>query len=89
MEKTVLNITTILFGLEFFVKQKVDSNRQGIFTTNCLRRIRRPKPEGFYVQVFLGVMAKLQQAIISLVISVCLSVRREQLATYWTNFHEI
>jgi hypothetical protein len=89
MEKTVLNITTILLCLEFFIKEKVDSDRQGIFTTNCLRRIRRPKPEGFYVQVFLGVIAKLQKAIISFVMSVCLSARREQLASYWADFHEI
>jgi len=60
-----------------------------MFTTNCLRRIRRPKAEGFYVQVFLGVIAKLQKAIISFVMPVCLSVRMEQLVSYWTDFHEI
>ena len=84
MEKTVPNTTTISFCLELFVK-KVDSDRQGIFTTKSLRRIRRPKPEGSYVQVLLGAIAKLQKAIISFV----MSVRIEQLAYYWTDFHEI
>ena len=87
----MLNITTILFYLEFLVKKKkkVDSDRQGIFTAICIRRICHPKLEGFYVQVFLGVIAKLQKAIISFVMSVCLSVRMAQLASYWTDFHEI
>jgi hypothetical protein len=88
MEKTVLNTTTISFCLELFVKKKVDSDRQGIFTTKSLRHIHRPKTEGSYVQVLLGAIANLQKAIISFM-SVCLSVRMEQLASYWTDFHEI
>jgi len=74
----------VLFGV-IRKKKKVDSDRQGIFTTKSLRRIRRPKPEGSYVQVLLGAIAKLQKAIISFV----MSVRIEQLAYYWTDFHEI
>ena len=50
----------VLFGV-LRLKKKVDSDGQDIFTTNCLRRIRHPKPEGFYVQVFLGVTEKLQK----------------------------
>jgi hypothetical protein len=76
--------------LEYFVKKKrVDTDRQVIFATNSLRRIRRPKPEGSYVQVILGAIAKLHKAIISFVMSVCLSIRMVQLASYWTDFHEI
>jgi hypothetical protein len=35
-----------------------------------------------------GVLAKLRKVTISLVISVCLSVRMEQLCSHWTDFHE-
>jgi len=37
----------------------------------------------------LGTFAKLRLANISFVLSVCPSVRMEQLGSYWTNFHEI
>jgi hypothetical protein len=39
--------------------------------------------------LFLGVFANLQKATISFVMSVCLSVRTEQLGSYRTDFHEI
>jgi hypothetical protein len=38
---------------------------------------------------FLGAFAKLRKAIISFVVSVCLSVRVEQLGSHWKDFHEI
>jgi len=38
---------------------------------------------------FLGVFAKLRKSSISFVMPVRLSVRMEQLAYYWTDFHEI
>jgi hypothetical protein len=79
MEKTVLNTTTILF-CRF---------RSARYFYNSLRRIRRPQSEGSYVQVLLCAIAKLQKAIISFVMSVCLSVRMEQLVSHWTDFHEI
>ena len=37
----------------------------------------------------LGALAKLRKATVSFVMSVCLSVRMEQLGSYWTDFHEI
>jgi len=38
---------------------------------------------------FLGEFAKLRKATISIVVSVRLSVRMEQLGSHWTDFHEI
>jgi len=38
---------------------------------------------------FLGAFTKLRKAIISFLMSVCLSVRMEQLGSHWTDFHEI
>ena len=38
---------------------------------------------------FLGAFAKLRKTTISFVLSVCLSVRMEQLVSQWTVFHEI
>ena len=38
---------------------------------------------------FLGAFAKLHKATISFVMSVCSSVRIEQLGSHWTDFHEI
>jgi len=38
---------------------------------------------------FLGTFAKLQKASISFVMSVCPSVRMEQLGSHWKDFHEI
>jgi ABC-type arginine/histidine transport system permease subunit len=37
----------------------------------------------------LGTFVKLWKATIGFVISVCLSVRMEQLGSHWTDFHEI
>ena len=39
--------------------------------------------------LFLGALPKLPQATVSFVVSVCLSVRMEQLGSHWTNFHDI
>jgi hypothetical protein len=39
--------------------------------------------------VLLGAFAKLQKAAISCDMSLCLSVRMEQLGSHWTDFHEI
>jgi hypothetical protein len=39
--------------------------------------------------IILGAVAKFRKAVISFVISVRLSVRMEQLDSYWTDFHEI
>jgi len=39
--------------------------------------------------LFLGAFAKLRKATISFVMSVCPSVRKEQLGSRWTDFHEI
>jgi hypothetical protein len=38
---------------------------------------------------FVGALAKLRKVTASLVMSVCLSVRMEQLGSHWTDFHEI
>jgi hypothetical protein len=38
---------------------------------------------------FLGAFAKLRKATISFFMSVCLSVRMEQLGSHWTDVHEI
>ena len=38
---------------------------------------------------FLGAFAKLRKATISFVMSVCLSLRMEQLGSHWKDFHEI
>jgi len=38
---------------------------------------------------FAGVFAKLLGATVSLIVSVCPSVRMEQLGPNWTDFHEI
>jgi len=38
---------------------------------------------------FLGEFAKLRKATISFVMSVCPSVRMEQIGSYWMDFHEI
>ena len=38
---------------------------------------------------YLGAFAKLRKATIDLVMSVCPSVRMEQLGSHWTDFHEI
>jgi hypothetical protein len=37
---------------------------------------------------FLGAFAKLRKATISIVVSICLSVRMEQLGSHWTEFDE-
>jgi len=34
-------------------------------------------------------IAKLRKATISFIMSVCPSVRKEQLGSYWTDFHDI
>ena len=39
--------------------------------------------------LFLVAFAKLRKATISFVMSVCLSVRMEQLGHHWEDFHEI
>jgi hypothetical protein len=36
----------------------------------------------------LGELAKLRKTTISFVMSVCLSIRNEQLRFHWTDFHE-
>jgi hypothetical protein len=41
------------------------------------------------LHLFLGTFAKLRKATISFVMSVCLSVRMEQLCSHWMDFHEI
>jgi hypothetical protein len=41
------------------------------------------------IWLFLGAVANLRKAAISVVISVCPSVRIEQLGSHWTEFHEI
>jgi hypothetical protein len=40
-------------------------------------------------QMFLDAFAKLQKATIGFVMSVCPSIRMEQLGSHWTDFHEI
>ena len=42
-----------------------------------------------FTMQFLGTFAKLGKATISFVMSVCPSVRMEQLGSHWTDFHEI
>jgi len=37
----------------------------------------------------LGALTKLRKTTIGFVMSVCLSVRMEQLGSHWTDFHEI
>jgi hypothetical protein len=37
---------------------------------------------------FLGALSKSRKSTISFIISVCLSVRVEQIASHWTGFHE-
>jgi len=39
------------------------------------------------MSLFLNAFAKLRRATVSFVISVCLSVRREQLCSHWTDYH--
>jgi hypothetical protein len=41
-----------------------------------------------YPVLFLGAFAELQKATVSLVMSVCPSVRKEQLGSHWKNFDE-
>ena len=41
------------------------------------------------IKTFLGALAKFLKATVSFVMSVCLSVRVEQLGCHWTGFHEI
>ena len=44
----------------------------------------------FYLNVcWVGAFAKLRKATISFVVSVCLSVRIDQLGSHWRDFHEI
>ena len=40
-------------------------------------------------ELFLGAFPKLRKSTISLVMSVCPSVRMEYLGCHWTDFHEI
>jgi len=42
-----------------------------------------------FLPCFLGAFEKLLKATISFVMSVCPSVRMEQLRSHWTDFHEI
>ena len=44
---------------------------------------------GGNLATFFSAFAKLRKAIISFVMSVCPSVRMEQLGFHWTDFHEI
>jgi hypothetical protein len=58
------------------------------------RRLPPPPPPSSSVFIsvdnsFLREFAKLRKAIISCGLSVCLSVRMEQLGPHWTNFYEI
>ena len=43
----------------------------------------------FEVHILIGRLVKLRKAIISFVMSVCLSVRMEQFGSHWADFHEI
>jgi hypothetical protein len=43
---------------------------------------------GFSVSTFLSAFAKLRKATISFVMSVCQSVRMQQLGNHWTDFDE-
>jgi hypothetical protein len=45
---------------------------------------------GEYVNIclFLGAFAKMQKATVSFALSVCLSVRMEQLSSHWAGLHE-
>ena len=43
----------------------------------------------FNLILFLGALAKLLKETISFVMSVCLSIRMEQLDSHWTDFDEI
>jgi hypothetical protein len=42
-----------------------------------------------FLQKLLGNFAGLRKASISIVLSVCLSARMEQLRSHWTDFYEI
>jgi len=59
-----------------YVKPELNKNDE---TTNTLQGARS----------ILGSFAKLRKATVSLVMSVSLSVRMEQLGFHWTDFHEI
>lgn len=41
-----------------------------------------------YVEI-LGAFAELRKLTFSFVVSVCLSIRVEQIGSHWTDFHEI
>jgi len=62
--------------------------RTGIFEVNIFCNLPAVCILAF-LRSFLGKFAKLRKATVSFVMSVCLSVRMEQLASYWTDFHEI
>jgi hypothetical protein len=44
---------------------------------------------GDVLQPLLGAFAKLRKATFNVVMSVCLSVRKERFSCHWTNFNEI
>jgi len=54
----------------------------------CIILSKKHMCVGLIGAFLLGVLAKLRKVTVSLVISVCLSVRMEQLSSNWTDFHE-
>jgi len=59
-----------------------------IFVTNFKLGVILRKVLG-NLESYLGVFAKFRKVTISFVVSVCPSVRMEQLSSHWADFHEI
>jgi len=64
----------------------VDINIKAVILNTSLNRKRNHRCKFFTI---LGAFTKLRKATISFVMSVCLSVRMEQLGYHWTECHEI
>jgi hypothetical protein len=54
-----------------------------------IRQLKNSSQASWIAFYFLGAFAKLRKATINFVMSVCPSVRMEQLGSHWADFHEI
>jgi hypothetical protein len=68
-----------------FSRLKCFRNSVPVFQLEICAKQEKNVDRGFFLLLF----AKLRKATVSFVISVCLSVRMEQLGCHWTDFHEI
>jgi hypothetical protein len=70
------------------------SSSWGFKTKNVTKGSRRTQDSHFFFSYFpirniLEAFAKSRKATVSFVLSVCSSIRMEQLGSHWTDFHEI